>query len=414
MENGQEPAGCVEPEVEEASAWANGLEQMGGRIRRHFARGGPFRRAMAYLKGLLGVAERKNGWQLAEAAGNKTPYGMQNLLHRSVWDADGVRDDLQSYVKEHLAEPEGVAVLDETGFVKKGDKSVGVQRQYSGTAGRIENCQVGVFLGYATSKARVLIDRALYLPESWTKDPERCGEAEVPEGTTFKAKSQLGRELLERAFEHGLPISWVTGDEVYGRDGKLRRWLEQQERPFVLAVASNHYVWLGFEQLTVSQLPIPAWRRLSAGAGSKGPRLYDWALIPVNGFADNPDWRRWILIRRNVERPDELAYYAVSAPAQTTLAEMLRVAGTRWTIEECFEMAKNEVGLDQYEVRQWTGWYRHITLSMMALAFLVTVQKQKAEKRGRLRQSLSRKTGSLQAFRQQRQQQESRQRISSR
>ena len=330
---------------------------------------------------------------------------MQNLLHRSVWNADGVRDDLQVYVKEHLAEPEGVGVLDETGFVKKGDKSVGVQRQYSGTAGRIENCQVGVFLGYATSRARVLIDRALYLPESWTKDPERCREAEVPEGTMFKTKPELGREMLEHAFDNGIPIQWVTGDEVYGNHGKLRRWLEEQERPFVLAVASNHYVWVGFEQVTVAQLPIPGWRRLSAGSGSKGPRLYEWSLIPVNGFADNPDWQRWMLIRRSLEKPDELAYYAVSAPAETPLEKMVQVAGSRWTIEECFEMAKNEVGLDQYEVRQWTGWYRHITLSMMALAFLVTVQKQEAEKRGRLRQSLSRKTGSLTIFRQRRQQQ---------
>jgi hypothetical protein len=186
-----------------------------------------------------------------------------------------------------------------------------------------------------------LIDRALYLPESWTKDPERCREAEVPEGTTFKTKSQLGQELLERAFEYNLPIAWVTGDEVYGKDGKLRRWLEQQEHRFVLAVAANHYVWVGFEQLTVSQLPIPGWHRLSAGSGSKGPRLYDWFLIPVNGFADNPDWHRWILIRRSLEKPDELVYYAVSAPAETTLEEMIQVAGTCWTIEECFEMAKN-------------------------------------------------------------------------
>jgi len=373
-------------EEEETSRWLSDLEKMAEQIRNHFVRREGFQRAVKYLKGLLSEVERKNGWQMAEVAGDNGPDGIQYLLSRAEWDSDGVRDDLQNYVIEHLGEEEGIAVLDETGFLKKGEKSVGVQRQYSGTAGRVENCQVGVFLGYTSSKGHVLIDRELYLPESWVKDRARRKEAHVPKDTRFHTKPELGRRMLKHAFAQGVPIQWVTGDAVYGDNGKLRQWLEENEHPYVLAVSSNMHVFVDWREATVAEfqreLTEQDWHRLSAGDGSKGPRIYDWAEVSLNS---PDDFERTLLIRRSIAKPEEVAYYRVFATKSTSLEEMVRVAGSRWSIEECFEVAKGEVGLDQYEVRSWQGWYRHITLALLAFAFLTVVQSQQtglAEKKG--------------------------------
>jgi SRSO17 transposase len=333
---------------------------------------------MAYLQGLLSPVERKNSWQLAEEMGEATPYGVQHLLGRASWDADEVRDDLRAYVVEHLGDKRAVLIVDETGFVKKGEQSVGVQRQYSGTAGRIENCQIGVFLAYATPKGRTFLDRALYLPEEWIKDEARCHQAGVPERAAFATKPVLARQMLARALAAGVPARWVTGDAVYGNDGKLRRWLEERRVAHVLGVSGNHYIWMGFQQQPVAavaqQVPRKVWQRLSAGEGSKGPRWFDWAALRLP--CPERGWQRWLLLRRKVDKPTELAYYRVFVPARASLEEVVKVAGTRWAVEECFETAKGEVGLDQYEVRSWSGWYRHITLALLAHAYLTVVRTQ--------------------------------------
>ena len=232
-----------EDEVAEVARWSEGIERIHERIAGRFRRPEPRRRALDYLKGLLSPVERKNGWQLAEQAGDSTPDGVQRLLSSYRWDADLVRDDLASYVAEHLADADGVLVVDETGFLKKGNKSAGVQRQYSGTAGRIENCQIGVFLAYACGKDRALLDRELYLPQVWAGDVERRREAGVPEDAVFRTKPQLAQGMLERALESGVPFGWVTGDEVYGSDRNLRLWLEQEGISHVLAIKSNEKLW---------------------------------------------------------------------------------------------------------------------------------------------------------------------------
>ncbi|MGH8059162.1 MAG: IS701 family transposase [Candidatus Entotheonellia bacterium] len=371
----------AQAELEEVSAWAVGLEAIHARIAAHFVRPEPRQRTLAYLKGLLSPVERKNGWQLAEHAGDRTPDGMQRLLATYQWDADLVRDDVRRYVLEELPDPQAVLVLDETGFLKKGTKSVGVQRQYSGTAGRVENCQMGVFLAYASATGRTFIDRELYLPQSWVEDVNRRREAGVPDEVAFATKPQLGQRMLARALRAGVRVAWITGDEVYGSDPDLRRWLQAQGQPYVLAVRSNEWVWIstgaGVRQRTAAQLatrlPSGAWQRWSAGAGAKGPRLYDWALTPLVAPVD-PTWGRWLLVRRSLSEPTELAYYVVWGPVGTPLAEIVRAAGSRWAIEESFETTKGEVGLDHDEVRTWTGWYRHITLALLAHAFLTVTR----------------------------------------
>jgi SRSO17 transposase len=332
---------------------------------------------------LLAPLERKNGWHLAEAAGDASPDGVQDFLARTRWDADTLRDVLRSYVIEHLADPDGVLVIDETGFLKKGDKSAGVQRQYSGTAGRIENCQVGVFLGYASRHGRALIDRALYLPKTWTTNAARCAAAGIPENAALTTKPKLGLAMLDRALEAGVPFAWVAGDSVYGADHRIRRRLEAQQRGYVLAVTSGQRLGSVPVEDWLAKVPPDGWSRLSAGDGAKGPRLYDWAYLPYRGAA--PGWRMGLLIRRSPAKPDDLAYYLTHAPEPTTLARLVRVAGTRWAIEACFEAAKGEVGLDEYEVRSWTGWHRHITLAMLAHAYLAVLRKAALGGSGRAR-----------------------------
>jgi SRSO17 transposase len=356
----------------EVVGWADGLQQLADRLAPHFARSEPRQRALAYLCGLLAPIERKNGWQLAEAAGDRSPDGVQEFLSRVRWDAEAVRDDLRDYVVEHLGEPQATLVLDETGFLKKGTKSVGVQRQYSGTAGRIENCQIGVFLAYISRRGQAFIDRALYLPESWAEDRARRAEAGVPETITFRTKPELGRIMLERAFAAGVPCAWVVGDSVYGRDHRLRRSIAQHGRGYVLEVSSAQR--LGFKRVAdwAAEFAPGAWQRLSAGEGAKGPRLYDWAYRSFAGAA--PGWRQGLLVRRSLSKADELAFYLTYAPETCGLVDLVRVAGQRWTIEVCFEAAKGEVGLDQYEVRRWSGWHRHITLALLAHAYLAVIR----------------------------------------
>jgi SRSO17 transposase len=372
------------------------------RLAPYFARSESRQRALAYLRGLLSPAERKNSWQLAEVSGEATPYGFQHLLGRADWEADAVRDELRRYLIRHVGDPAAVVVIDETGFLKKGRQSAGVARQYSGTAGRIENCQIGVFLAYASHLGHALLDRELYLPREWTEDPARCQQAGIPEERRFATKPQLARHMLARAFAAGVPAAWVTGDSVYGDDRRLRMWLESCPQAYVLAVSGKEYVWLDWRQRQIktilASLPEGGWTRLSAGDGAKGPRWYDWRWLPL---ADplHPDWRRWVLIRRSSSDPKDLAAYVVYAPQDTRLEDVVGVAGMRWTIESSFEAAKGEVGLDHYEVRSWTGWYRHITLAMWALA-LLTVLRAGAMAVEAFKKSLlsSQEGGSLAAF----------------
>jgi SRSO17 transposase len=349
-----------------------GLDELHARIARRFARAEARSRARRYLAGLLSPIERKNGWQLAEYLEEPGPQGVQRLLNAADWDADAVRDDLRAYVVAHLGDASGVLLVDETGFLKKGTKSAGVARQYSGTAGRRENQQVGVFLAYASARGCAFLDRALYLPEVWAEDAERRAEAGIPSSVEFATKGELARTMLERAFGADVPARWVAGDTVYGHD-ELRRWLEGQGRGYVLAVPCTHLIWTAGRQEEVQTLAAhlaeDAWARLSAGAGSQGPRWYDWACVRLP-YEACLGMAHWLLIRRDLTDPTELAYYRVYGPEETSVPEMVRVAGMRWAIEGALEQAKGEVGLDQYEVRRWEAWYRHITLALLAHAFL--------------------------------------------
>ena len=379
-----EPVVAADVEV-----WATELDAVAARLAPLFARSEPRRHAAAYLRALLGDCERKNSWQAAEYAGLDDPYPLQHLLGRADWDADAARDLLRQYALEELADPQGVLVLDETGFLKKGTKSAGVQRQYCGSAGRIENCQVGVFLAFAGRRGRALIDRELYLPKGWADDPARRQQAGIPEAVAFATKPALGQKMLARAYAAGVTARWVTADEAYGNDGKFRRFLEHNGQPYVVAVQSNQQLGTDQGRMTVSaiadSLPARAWRRGSAGDGSKGPRLYDWAWRPL-GEVDERGWRLWLLIRRKRDGSGERSYYLCRGPARTPRRELIRVAAARWPIEECFERGKGECGLDHYEVRSWVGWYRHVTLSLLALAVLGAVRwraESGAEKGGR-------------------------------
>ncbi len=352
--------------------WLAGLDTLHARIASRFRRAEVRTRAHHYLTGLLSPVERKNGWQLAEQLQEHGPQGVQRLLNGASWDANAVRDDLRAYVVEHLGAPDGVLIVDETGFVKKGTKSAGVARQYSGTAGRRENCQVGVFLAYASERGCAFLDRDLYVPEEWAANPARRADAGIPTDVAFANKGQLARRMLQHAFAAQVPARWVVGDTVYGHD-ELRRWLDAEERNYVLAVPCTHGVWTQGQQIEaqvlVDRVPAAQWTRLSAGDGSQGPRWYDWVCFALP--YDRPLGRaQWLLVRRSVSDPTERAYYRVAGPANTPVSEMVEVAGRRWAIEIGFEQAKGEVGLDQYEVRTWTAWYRHITLALLAHAYL--------------------------------------------
>jgi SRSO17 transposase len=364
----------------QAASWTTDFQAVLTTLGRHFARAEARAHLAAYLTGLLSPVERKNGWQLAEQAGDATPYALQHLVDRAKWDADAVCADLQAYVRSHLADPRGMLVIDETSFVKKGSHSVGVGTQYSGVTGSLENCQVGVFLVYVSPRGQTFYDRALYLPRDWAADAERRRQAHVPETVAFATKPQLARALVLRALESGLPVAWVTGDEVYGGDYHLRAALEAREQPYALTVSAKQMVCVNWQQdqarTLVAAQPAAAWERLSCGDGSKGPRVYDWLRIPVI-HPHEESWQRWLVARRGLTDPADprsIAYFLVFAPAQTTLPALAQVIGTRWGIECAFEESKGVVGLDQYEVRSWHGWYRHITLALWAHAFLAVTR----------------------------------------
>ena len=349
-------------------------DQMGSVFPRAELRG----TAGLFIDGLLSGVERKTGWLMAEAAGLERPYRMQSLLGRSQWSAEALRDWVRDYALAALGDPDGVLVVDETGFVKKGEHSVGAARQYTGTAGRIENAQVGVFLAYASRFGQTLIDRRLYLPESWANDEKRRAGAYVPEAIGFATKVEMARDLIAAALAAGAPCRWVLADAVYGVDSGLRQMLEARRQPYALAVRSNQPVraWTqrrGFVDATTASLAADlsakSFVRLSAGQGSKGLKLSNWARVAL-AWPTQEGFERWLLIRRSLAEGDKQAYYLVFAPKGTTLAELAGVAGLRWTIEECFERAKGDLGLDHCEARSWHGWHRHMTLVMAAAAFL--------------------------------------------
>jgi SRSO17 transposase len=371
--------------VAEVREWADGLVEVGELIGARFARSEPRANALEYVRGLLSEQERKNSWTLSERAGHRVPDRMQRLLSSTDWDPDGLRDDLRSYVVEKIGDPDAVLIVDETGFLKKGKRSAGVARQYSGTAGRVENCQVGVFLTYVTGRGRTFLDRELYLPKEWTDDPDRCEAAGIPADRGFKTKPALAADMLVRALDAGVPARWVAGDAVYGQYHRLRRILEERGLFYVLAVPVSQRVvvkdgsWFGVEKRAdeaVAALVPTAWRTRSAGDGSKGARTYAWARVRINGAEDGKA-EHWLLARRNLANAGETAYFICHTPKRTALAQMARIAGARWAIEETFQTAKGEAGLDHYQVRQYTGWYRHTTLSMLAHAFLTAVKAKK-------------------------------------
>jgi SRSO17 transposase len=358
----------------DARRWKSAFGAVVDRIAPRFTRYEPVRHAAGLMLGMLSGLDRKNCWTIAEHRGDATPDGLQHLLARARWDADAVRDDVRGYVVEAFGDDGAILVVDETGDVKKGEQSVGVQRQYTGTAGRIENAQVAVFLTYAAARGHALIDRALYLPRSWTTDPGRCARAGVPDGIEFATKPTLATQLIARAVRAGVPASWVAGDEVYGADPALRRTVRQLGLGYVFQVAANRRVPTHAGPIRVDALPAllsaRSWQTYSCGAGSKGHRYYSWAWIAL--LPEDPDetgQHHHLLIRRN-DRTGELAYLRCYSPRPTSLAALVRVAGQRWRVEENFQAAKGLTGLDQHQVRRWTSWHRWTTLAMLAHAFL--------------------------------------------
>ena len=403
--------------VEELDEWGVDFLRFCARFANVFGRKEPRAQAAKYLRGLMSQVPRKNSWQVAEAVGDRIPDAMQRLLYRSLWDADAARDVLLKYSIEIFGDADGVGVVDETGFIKKGERSVGVKRQYSGTAGKIENCQIGTFLSYVTLKGHVFLDRRLYLPEDWCQDAERRSQAKVPAEVVFQTKPEQAMDMLAHVWQQGVPMRWVSGDEVYGGSTTLRDFIAQQDRLYMLAVRANSHVWsqrppviepgpqaLGRPrtQVRLAQAAPPAtpvaevvatwpkhgWQRLTVAEGEKGLITYDWACQPAIESREGlpgPDVR--LIARRSLSDPQDMAYYFSNAPADTPLLKLAQVASLRYTVEQCIEEAKGETGLDEYEVRYWHSWHRHITLSMMAHTWLASVRHQATEKKGGLNPS---------------------------
>jgi len=357
--------------------WRREFDELMLRVGGRFARVEPRRRMAAFVRGLLAGLPRVNCWSIAEHAGEHGPRGMQRLLSAAVWDDTGMRDDLRGYVLEHFADPAAVLVVDETGDIKKGTATVGTQRQYTGTAGRTENAQVAVYLIYAAPAGSAFIDRALYLPRSWTCDPARCRAAGIPEGTAFATKPALASQMIGRALDAGTPAAWVAADEVYGQDPKLRAELARRGLGYVLAIPKSHPVVTPIGPRPAIELarrlPARAWQRLSAGPGAKGPRWYDWALIeaadPAVTEGDGP---HWLLIRRRIS-DGELAFYRAHAPGPVPLAQLVKVAGSRWKVEDGFAGGKELAALDEHQVRSWASWHRWTILALLAHAFLAVL-----------------------------------------
>ena len=345
----------------EPDRWWDSFGALMDRIRPRFGRYEPARHAGALMLGLLSGLDRKNCWTIAERRGDESPNKLQHLLSRAVWDADGVRDDLRSYVKDAFDDRQGILVVDETGDLKKGTQTVAVQRQYTGTAGRIENAQVAVYLTYTAPRGHALIDRALYVPKSWIEDPGRRERAGIPAETRFATKPALALHMIISAVDGGLSASFVAGDEVYGNDPKLAAALEERGVGYVLAVSRDHRVPTELGPVRADSLVAgfgrESWQVHSAGVGSKGPRLYSWALLPI---PDDRSGHRWMLWRRN-DSTGEMAFFRCYSPTPAPLRELIRVAGLRWTIEESFQCAKGQAGLDEHQVRCWKSWHRWVT-----------------------------------------------------
>ena len=369
--------------------WAASLRDVKGRIRPLFTQARVAASATLFLDGLLGPERRKTGWMRAEAAGDPGPWRQQAILGRGRWDADALRDVVRDYALETLADPDAVLVIDETGFLKQGKASCGVGRQYTGSAGKITNCQIGVFAAYVSRHGHALVDRTLYLPKAWTDDPARRTAAHVPETIEFAPKPRLARVMIERALAASVPFSWVAADTVYGV-GEIEMALRRAGKGYVLGIASTHQIrsWgvqsfmIDTAENVAASLPAEAWRGLSAGDGTKGPRLHDWAYLPLahlqaDEYVDGAEgsWTRGLLIRRH--RADgELAYFSTWCQAGTPIETLVAVEGRRWSIEDAFETAKNELGLDHHETRSWHGWHRHVSLVMLAFAVLAVTRCQ--------------------------------------
>jgi SRSO17 transposase len=384
--------GLVEPLA--IGGWSKTLGELHRRIGHRFARSEARERVKRYLLGLLGHVERKNGWQMAEAIGERDPQGVQRLLNAAKWDADEVRDDLREYVVEHLGdEATGVLIVDETGFLKKGTKSVGVASQYTGTAGETVNCQVGVFLAYASEKGAAFLDRALYLPRAWAGDTARRAEAAIPEEILFRNKVKLAEGMLQRAFEAKVPAGWVLADSFYGRSHAFRAWLEERGQPYAVMVPKTNAVPLGgrkkkIERL-VERLGEEAFSEIRpARDGSSGRRPWEWACVELAPDKEK-HMRRWLLVRRSTDDPEDVGFYQAYGPEGTTAEELVRVCQERWAVEECFAEAKGEVGLDHYEVRKWDSWHRHITLCLLAHAFLAVVRSCAQREEGAVKRGIS-------------------------
>ncbi|MFD7283924.1 IS701 family transposase [Streptomyces sp. NPDC059862] len=370
--------------VEQVESWSGGIAGLRARFAGRFGRSEPRDRALDYMTGLLAPLERKNGWTLAEQVGQLRPDGVQRLLNHSEWDEDAVRDDARDFVVETIGAKDGVLIGDDTGFLKKGVRSAGVQRQYSGTAGRTENCQIGTFLAYASAKGRALIDRELYVPKSWTDDRDRCRAAGIDDTVPFATKIEHLKWMLQRAIDARVPFAWATADEAYGQVKHFRVRLEERQIAYVLATKVNDTVLTTNGRGTrvdelIAALPKQAWKRISAGAGAHGQRIYHWARVAIR-----PSWQggygHWVLARRSLADPTEIAYYVCYGPITSQLKDLVKTAGTRWQVEECFQTAKGECGLDHYQVRLYRAWYRHITLAMAVLAYLTAVRAAEAVK----------------------------------
>ena len=400
--------------VEELDEWGAEFLRFCTRFANIFRRKEPRAQAAKYLRGLMASVPRKNSWQVAEVIGDRTPDATQRLLYQARWSADSARDRLLQYTIDVFGEEDGIGVVDETGFIKRGNRSVGVKRQYSGTAGKIENCQIGTFLSYATAKGHVFLDRRLYLPKEWCNDPERREKAKVPADVIFQTKPEQAMAMLEHAWQAGVPMRWVAGDEVYGDSTALRDLIAHHERWYVLAVRTPTAVWTERPQviepepqergrprtkvrlaegapsaLTVKEVvaswPESRWQSLIVAEGEKGLITYDWAcqrIVESRNGLPGPD--AWLVARRSLSDPTDIAYYLSNAPVDTPLLKLAQVASTRYTVEQCIEEAKGETGLDEYEVRYWHSWHRHITLSMMAHAWLASVRYKATEKKGGL------------------------------
>jgi SRSO17 transposase len=373
--------------------WSRALGALHERVGHRFARSEARERVKRYLVGLLGRVERKNGWQIAEAIGERDPQGVQRLLNSARWDAEAVRDDLREYVLEHLADEEtGVLIVDETGFLKKGEKSVGVARQYTGTDGDTVNCQVGVFVCYSSEKGAAFVDRALYLPRAWTNAPARRAEAGVPAEIVFRNKIGLAQEMLERAFRAGVPARWVVADSFYGRSHAFRVWLEERDRPYAVMVPKTNAVPLKGRKKKidrlVERLPEEAFSEVRPAGDAGGRRPWEWACIDL---APDPKrgMRRWLLVRKSTDDPEDLGFYQAYGPEGTSVEELVRICQERWAVEECFAEAKGEVGLDHYEVRRWDAWYRHIILCLLAHAFLAVTRRTAVEEEGSRKKGIS-------------------------